>query len=155
VLSVRNYFLFFLALFLFPCNNILTMKNKTVKPNKKTAVEAVQPPSGTTSQVDPLPVEAFLEDAEKEPKRILLADHIKTIQTLRDKKRLTFRAIAEWFGERGLETDQSAVYRAYCACFPSVDEYGYPSAEEEDSERKTIDEFDNAKFKNREDKGAK
>ena len=152
--SVLIYFIYLLALLLFACNSIRTMKNKTAKPNKKTAVEA-QAPSATTSQLDPLPVEAFLEDAEKEPKRILLADHARTIKTLRDKKRLTFRAIAEWFGERGLETDQSAVYRAYCASFPSVDEYGNPSAEEEDSERETIDEFDNAKLKNREDKGAK
>ena len=106
-------------------------------------------------QADILPEEAFLEDAEKEPKRILLADHTKTIRTLRDKKRLTFRAIAEWFGERGLETDQSAVYRAYCASLPSLDDNVWPPVEEQDSERDTFDEFQNAKLKNREVNGVK
>ncbi|HWY29297.1 MAG TPA: hypothetical protein VNX46_01000 [Candidatus Acidoferrum sp.] len=130
------------------------MKNKTAKTKEKRAAEFVQPPSGTTMQADVLPEEAFLADAEKEPKRILLADHTRTIRTLRDKKRLTFRAIAEWFGERGLETDQSAVYRAYCASFPNVDDYGRP-VEDEDPERDTIDEFENAKLKNGKEGGAR
>jgi len=131
------------------------MKNKTAKSKAKTGVESVQPPSATTMQADILPEEAFLEDAEKEPKRILLADHTKTIRTLRDKKRLTFRAIAEWFGERGLETDQSAVYRAYCASIPNLDDFGRPVEPEEDPDRDTIDEFANAKLKNGKDRGTK
>jgi hypothetical protein len=127
------------------------MKNKTAKPKVKTAVEAVQPAATVT-----LPEEAFLQDAEKEPKRILLADHTKTIKTLRDKKRLTFRAIAEWFGERGVETDQSAVYRAYCASTSNIDEFGQLVEDEEgDAERDTIDEFENARLKKHEPKGAK
>jgi len=131
------------------------MKNKTAKSKEKTATESVEPPSATTVQADILPEEAFLDDAEKEPKRILLADHTKTIRTLRDKKRLTFRAIAEWFGERGLETDQSAVYRAYCASFPPEDDDVWAPVQEEEPELDTIDEFQNAKLKNREVKGAK
>ena len=115
------------------------MKNKTAISKEKTAVESMQPPTATTIQADILPEEAFLQDAEKEPKRILLADHTKTIRTLRDKKRLTFRAIAAWFGERGLETDQSAVYRAYCASLPKFDEFGDPfEPEVEDGERDTV-----------------
>jgi hypothetical protein len=111
----------------------------------------VQPAATVT-----LPEEAFLQDAEKEPKRILLADHTKTIKTLRDKKRLTFRAIAEWFGERGVETDQSAVYRAYCASTSNIDEFGQLVEDEEgDAERDTIDEFENARLKKHEPKGAK
>src|ERR1017187_1202085 len=132
------------------------MKNETAKSKEKTAMEAMQPPAAATIQADIIPEEAFLQDAEKEPKRILLADHTKTIKTLRDKKRLTFRAIAEWFGERGLETDQSAVYRAYCASIPNLDEFGEPrEAAEEDVERDTIDEFENASLKKHEPKGAK
>lgn len=127
------------------------MKNKTSKPNTKAAAEVVQPPTATTPQIDPFAEEAFLQDAENEPKRIRLDDHIKTIRTLRDKKKLTFRAIAEWFGERGLETDQSAVYRAYCASFPEVDEHGVPldyykSVEEQDSVPE-VDSYENATLK--------
>jgi hypothetical protein len=80
--------------------------------------------------------EAFLEEARKECKRELLADHIETIRTLRDAKRFTFRAIAEWLNKRGIETDHSAVYRTYLAAIPAsqrnpsddwsdVDEPGY------------------------------
>ena len=80
--------------------------------------------------------EAFLEEAKKEAKRILIADHIETIKALRDEKRFTFRAIAEWLGKRGIDTDHSAVYRAYLADIPAearhpeqdwsdVDEPGY------------------------------
>ena len=116
----------------------------------------MQPPTATTTQPGLLPEEAFLQDAEKEPKRILLADHTKTIRTLRDQKRLTFRAIAEWFGERGLETDQSAVYRAYWASTPDLDEYGYPRENaDEDTQCDTIDQFENAKLKSSESKSAK
>jgi hypothetical protein len=40
--------------------------------------------------------DAFLEEAKREPKRQLIHDHIATIKTLRNEKRFTFRAIAEW-----------------------------------------------------------
>jgi hypothetical protein len=127
------------------------VRNKTAKPKEKTGVESVQPPSATTTQADILPEEAFLADAEKEPKRILLADHTTTIRTLRDKKRLTFRAIAEWFGERGLETDQSAVYRAYCASLPELDAYGQPidprNPIDDEDEAISIDQYQNATLK--------
>jgi len=116
-------FYLFSCTYFFSAYICFTMKNKTAKSKDKAAVEAVQTqlPSGTPTQAETLADEAFLQDAEKEPKRILLADHIRTITTLRDKKRLTFRAIAEWFGERGLETDQSAVYRAYLTAIPEAE----------------------------------
>jgi hypothetical protein len=133
------------------------MKNKVLKSTVKTAAEAAKPSTVPTAPPDTLPEEAFLQDAEKEPKRILLADHTKTIRKLRDEKRLTFRAIAEWFGERGLDTDQSAVYRAYCASFPEVDQDGYPIEKEvaDVVEADTIDEFQNATLKNRKVEGVK
>jgi hypothetical protein len=121
------------------------MKDKITKLKPKAAAQAVEPVVASTAQTDTLPEEAFLQAAEQEPKRILLADHIKTIITLRDKKRLTFRAIAEWFGERGVETDQSAVYRAYCASIPNVDEFGYPVQDE--NEDRPIDEYENVTLK--------
>jgi len=61
---------------------------------------------------------AFLEEARNEPKRKLLIDHIETINLLRNEKRFTFRAIAEWLTARGIETDHSSVYRAYLSAIP-------------------------------------
>ncbi|MEO6871475.1 MAG: hypothetical protein ABI233_04555, partial [Chthoniobacterales bacterium] len=67
----------------------------------------------------PVPVpNAFLEDAKKEAKRKLLSDHVETINVLRNEKRFTFRAIADWLTARGIETDHSAVYRAYLGAIP-------------------------------------
>ncbi len=65
----------------------------------------------------PLP-DAFLEEAKQEPKRKLLSDHIETINLLRHEKRFTFREIAEWLTARGIQTDHSAVYRAYLGAIP-------------------------------------
>jgi hypothetical protein len=62
--------------------------------------------------------DAFLEEAKGEPKRKLISDHIRTINVLRFEKSFTFRAIAEWLTKRGIETDHSAVYRAYLAAIP-------------------------------------
>jgi hypothetical protein len=62
--------------------------------------------------------EAFLEEAKREPKRLLLMDHIKTIGMLRMEKKFTWRAIAAWLNERGFDTDHSAVYRTYLASIP-------------------------------------
>jgi hypothetical protein len=70
-------------------------------------------PSATPEKTDvPLP-EAFLEEARREPKRKLITDHTDTIRVLRDEKKFTFSAIADWFAARGFQTDRSAVYRAY------------------------------------------
>jgi hypothetical protein len=72
---------------------------------------------GSVAEEIPLP-NAFLEEAKNEPKRKLLIDHIQTINVLRNEKRFTFRAIAEWLTARGIETDHSSVYRAYLSALP-------------------------------------
>ena len=96
------------------------MKKHLSKPKSKLAVgpvASIQPGTQAMRAECPEP-EAFLTEAEKEPKRKLISDHLKTITTLRDEKRFTFREIAEWFRERGFETDHSAVYRAYLSAIP-------------------------------------
>lgn len=74
------------------------------------------PPHPADSEIPA--VEAFLEEAKKEPKRKLITDHMDTITVLRNEKRFTFRAIADWLTARGIEADHSAVYRAYLAAVP-------------------------------------
>ncbi|MGA2787501.1 MAG: hypothetical protein ABSF60_08235 [Verrucomicrobiota bacterium] len=108
------------ALFVLFVYIFFTMTNRITK-SKSTAgakAKADKPPVTAVVQSDCPPPEAFLEEARKEPKRILLMDFISTIMTLRDDKKFTFRAIAEWFAKRGIETDHSAVYRVYLAATP-------------------------------------
>ena len=95
------------------------MQPKTRKPKKRkrSAAETAPAPLPAPDSGIPAP-DAFLEEAKNEPKRKLISDHIKTINTLREEKRFTFRAIAEWLTKRGIETDHSSVYRAYLAAIP-------------------------------------
>jgi hypothetical protein len=86
---------------------LLLIKNKSLK-NRSSEVK----------NLSALALEAFLEDATKEEKRVLLMDHIKPITVLRDEKKFTFRSIAEWFCKKGIEVDPSAIYRAYLASIP-------------------------------------
>src|SRR5208283_1842555 len=109
------------------------MKNRNSKPKSKVVAQAKagQSPVTAVVQSDCPPPAAFLEEAKKEPKRILLMDYIVTINTLRNEKNFTFRAIAEWFAERGIETDHSAVYRTFLAAVPAQDRNPYEDWPEE------------------------
>lgn len=57
----------------------------------------------------------LLRLAESEEARIPLAPYYPVILELRDGKQFSFAAITEWLNSRGLDTNQSAVYRAYAA----------------------------------------
>jgi hypothetical protein len=92
-------------------------KSKKRKPSGPLKAPADKSPVGLLMEEVPLP-NAFLEEARNEPKRKLLIDHIQTINLLRNEKRFTFRAIAEWLTARGIETDHSSVYRAYLSAIP-------------------------------------
>ena len=92
--------------------------NSKSKSSASAKTKADKPSVTAVVQSDCPPPDALLAEAKKEPKRILLMDFIGTINTLRDEKKFTFRAIAEWFGQRGIETDHSAVYRTYLATIP-------------------------------------
>ena len=110
------------------------MRNRTSKTKLGAAAKAKanNPPVTAVVQSDCPPPEAFLEEAKKEPKRILLMDYIRTIKILRDEKKFTFRAIAEWLADRGVETDHSAVYRTYLAAIPEQDRNPFESWSEVD-----------------------
>lgn len=90
---------------------------KTNKPKQKSVlVSTIEPgirPSKSATQAEVPEPEAFLEEAKREPKQKLILDHIRTIRVLRDEKKFTFRAIADFFNKRGFATDHSAVYRAF------------------------------------------
>jgi hypothetical protein len=63
-------------------------------------------------QTPPTP-ERLLAEAEQEIDKKALDGYGSVIRTLRDKKRFSYREIAEWLSERGVTSDHNAVYRAY------------------------------------------
>jgi transposase-like protein len=73
----------------------------------------------------------LLEMAEREPDRRPLVEYSDVICVLRDEKKFTFREIAEWLRERGVEADHNAVYRAYTRGMPVDAAYGEARADEE------------------------
>ena len=90
---------------------------KTKPANSEESKSAVKPVRANQTADTPNP-NAFLEEAKLEPKRVLMSDYSETITLLRNEKRFTFREIAAWLTERGIEADHSAVYRAYLAAIP-------------------------------------
>ena len=101
------------------------MKTRTQNSRKAKAkhVIAGEPKNGalppaTAAEPEVPPSEAFLEEAKKEPKRKLIADHSQTIWHLRMEKRFTFRAISDWLNKRGIEADHSSVYRTFLRSIP-------------------------------------
>ena len=97
---------------------VLIEDMKPSKPKSKPVVEV----RGKSRSIQAPPArslpEFLLKEARKERKRVLLMEHIKTINVLRDEKKFTFRAIAEWLSQRGIKVDHSAVYRTYLAAIP-------------------------------------
>jgi hypothetical protein len=110
------------------------MKNKASKSKIGAAAEAKadKPPVTAVVQSDYASSEAILEEAKKEPKRKLLMEYQAAIWTLRNEKKFTFRAIAEWLAQRGVETDHSAVYRTYLASIPEQERSPFENWEEVD-----------------------
>ena len=86
---------------------------------KKSGKAADKKPAVATATGPVVPeAEAFLEEAKREAKRVLLMDHMDTIKVLREQKKFSFRAIAIWLTGRGIETDHSSVYRVYMLSIP-------------------------------------
>lgn len=71
------------------------------------------PPDVAVTHLEFPPAEYLLEEAQKEPNRKLLEDYRETIRVLRDDKGFSFREIAEWLTENGVDADYNAVYRVY------------------------------------------
>jgi hypothetical protein len=129
VLSRFDLFVLFFFIYLTRYHSfsipLFTMKARTPKSRKakiKSAPTAesnnADLPPKLTAESEVPPPEAFLEEAQKEPKRKLIGDHSRTIWHLRMEKRFTFRAIADWLNARGIEADHSSVYRAFLASIP-------------------------------------
>lgn len=82
----------------------------------KKRVGAVKKQSGTGGSVIRLeypPPEHLAELAMAETDRRILDAYADTIRFLRNGKHFSFREIAEWLTENGVEVDHNAVYRVY------------------------------------------
>ena len=75
---------------------------------------------GVTHQEFP-PPDFLLNEARKEVNRKLIESYIHTIRLLRHDKGFSFREIADWLTENGVEADYNAVYRVYTKGLPEGD----------------------------------
>jgi len=96
------------------------IKHKNEAPVPSTEVKSETTPNlsmtevgGPPPEVVPAPPEIVFRDAMDEPDRRLLEEYADSIKVLRDEKRFTFREIAEWLQEYGVECDHNSVYRQY------------------------------------------
>jgi len=97
------------------------LNKSKAKPAKRSLPAAVTPsaPSAASAVTEtrvvqlemPAP-DALLREAEEEPNYRDLSEYCPVIATLRGKG-FSYREIAEWLSERGVELDHNAVYRLY------------------------------------------
>jgi hypothetical protein len=82
------------------------------------------------------PPEYLLEEAQKESNRKLLQDYSEVIGVLREEKGFSFREIAEWLTQKGIDADYNAVYRVYTKGMSEDEEQDVALREaEEENER--------------------
>jgi hypothetical protein len=79
---------------------------------------AASPPCDVVTHLEFPPPEYLLQEAEKEPNQKLLEDYRETINVLRNGKGFSFREIAEWLTQNGVDADYNAVYRVYTKGMP-------------------------------------
>ncbi len=77
------------------------------------------------------PPEELLREAEEEPNYRDLSHYASVIGTLREKG-FSYRDIAEWFSQRGVDVDHNAVYRVYTNSLSDYD--AHLESEREDQE---------------------
>jgi len=97
------------------------LNKSKAKPAKRslpgTQTPLVPSPASTATEVRVVqsempPPDALLREAEEEPNYRDLSEYCPVIATLRGKG-FSYREIAEWLSERGVELDHNAVYRLY------------------------------------------
>lgn len=95
------------------------MKRKPAKRSKAASKPAAsntsqpsEPPVVNVVHLEMPPPEILLEEAEREPNFRDLSPYCPVIATLRGKG-FSYREIAEWLSERGVDVDHNAVYRVY------------------------------------------
>jgi hypothetical protein len=84
-----------------------------------TSADVVSSAPGASIMPDP---ERLFREAEQEPDVRALCAYVDSIRMLRDKG-FSYREIADWLSERGLDVDHNAVYRAYTKSLSDYDRH--------------------------------
>ena len=66
------------------------------------------------------PPEALFREAEEEPDVRTLSAYVDSMRVLRNKG-FSYREIADWLSERGVDVDHNAVYRVYTKSLSDYD----------------------------------
>ncbi len=80
------------------------------------------------------PPEALFHEAEQEPDFRTLSAYVDSIRMLRSKG-FSYRDIADWLSERGIDADHNAVYRVYTNSLSDYDAHLEDLREAEEGER--------------------
>ena len=62
---------------------------------------------------EPIDPKKLFVEAQAAPSKGVLWEYMETITLLRERKKYTFKAIADWLSTKGIPADHNAVYRAY------------------------------------------
>jgi hypothetical protein len=93
-------------------------KKRSKKPVKVPPKNASAPGKATPSEMPP--PEVLFREAEQEPDFRTLSAYADSIRTLRDKG-FSYREIAHWLSERGVDFDHNAVYRVHRSSLSDYD----------------------------------
>jgi hypothetical protein len=98
-----------------------------------TPAEVIGAPPGTSTSLPP--PEFLFREAEQEPDLLTLSAYLDSIQTLREKG-FSYREIAHWLSERGVDVDHNAVYRVYTNSLSDYDAHLEDLREAEEEARR-------------------
>jgi hypothetical protein len=110
-----------------------TLRKMASGPVSATPAEVISSPS--TTQISMPPPEYLFREAEQEPDFRTLSAYVDSIRVLRDKG-FSYRDIAHWFSERGVNVDHNAVYRVYTNSLSDYDAHLEDLREAEEEERR-------------------
>ena len=100
------------ARFVMPKKPLKKLRNQLGKAAVSKTVAAPTEQTVRVVQLEMPPPDALLREAEEEPNYRDLSEYCPVIAKLRGKG-FSYREIAEWLSERGVELDHNAVYRLY------------------------------------------
>src|SRR6266513_941782 len=123
-------------------HNVRFMKKKPSEKRSKIPAKKSLPEIATPAEVISVtprtaismpPPEVLFRQAEQEPDLQTLSAYVDSIQTLRDKG-FSYREIAHWLSERGVDVDHNAVYRVYTNSLSDYDAHLEDLREAEEAE---------------------
>jgi len=83
------------------------------------------------------PPERLFQQAEQEPDIRGLSAYVDSIRVLREKG-FSYREIADWFSERGVDVNHNTVYRVYMKSLTDLDAHLEAEREEEESREEAL-----------------